>query len=474
MRHKKYIIWLSTLGLTLGACDSKLDIVPLGQTTLDTLDELETLLNQEFYISMGTSNPFEVVAGTSYPRWESAAEVLAVHNTLNYAFTAWDETVDRADLTTTDEFYSAIYEYVNYMNVVISKADDAEGSDSKREQLVAEAHVLRAYFHYLAVNIYAGQYDESTANSLGGIAYVDNTNVQEQKTKLTVGEVYNRLLEDTDDQYLEALIVKDDVDPCRIGKDFGYAMRAMVLMQMKRYDEALDYALKSIEINPQIEDRSGILDNKGEWELEKNSPNNLLFINAMYGYGSLYGMYLSRETAALLDPNDFSCVLPDNYNPKKYTLGWNFDDGADSFGVEGVAMNKNAWSAYFNNWGVRTEMIYYIAAECYIRQGNIANGFELMDKVLVNRIKDFTNTPTTVSVADAMQTMMDRKVIEMIGQYVNLFDRKRWNSEADYKRTYTRDLGSYGTYSIAPDSPLWIFPFPMKATNYNSSLTQNY
>lgn len=34
--------------------------------------------------------------------------------------------------------------------------------------------------------------------------------------------------------------------------------------------------------------------------------------------------------------------------------------------------------------------------------------------------------------------------------------------------------GETKTYSIAPDSKLWVFPFPANAVRNNKKLTQNY
>ena len=50
---------------------------------------------------------------------------------------------------------------------------------------------------------------------------------------------------------------------------------------------------------------------------------------------------------------------------------------------------------------------------------------------------------------------------------------KRWNSEEDYKQTITRTVNGK-TYTLRLDSPMWVFPFPANAVNYNPSLTQNY
>ena len=41
---------------------------------------------------------------------------------------------------------------------------DAKGSAERKPSLMAEAHILRAYFHWLLVNILAAQYEEATAS----------------------------------------------------------------------------------------------------------------------------------------------------------------------------------------------------------------------------------------------------------------------------------------------------------------------
>ena len=178
----------------LTACEDKLDITPKGMTVLGKVDELETLLNQSY--GFGAVTDLGIVCNECYSSFENAATALSVPNTLKYAYLAYDETVDRAALTKTDETYAAIYQYVNYMNILLDKLDGAEGDEAKKVRLAAEARVMRAYLHWLAVNIYARQYDEATAGTAGGVAYVTDLDVTGEKTKLSVAEVYRLILED--------------------------------------------------------------------------------------------------------------------------------------------------------------------------------------------------------------------------------------------------------------------------------------
>ena len=66
----------------------------------------------------------------------------------------WDElNQDKmAELTSNDSDYSEFYSIIGRVaNPVISKVDEASGSESTKKQLKAEALVLRAYNHYLCL-----------------------------------------------------------------------------------------------------------------------------------------------------------------------------------------------------------------------------------------------------------------------------------------------------------------------------------
>ena len=469
MKQKAFTILAMVVFLCMTACESKLDIVPKGMTTLNTVDDLETLLNQDPQITT-SNNEYEILCNNMYDYWEGLPEYLANPNSLIYALVTYDENVDRASLTTSSYVYEYLYRSINYMNVIISKASEAAGDDAKRRQIIAEAHILRAWYHFILVNTFAKQYDEATASELGGIPYVDNTDVSEEKTKRTIAEVYERILEDCSDEVLAGLIQSHVDTPCRFGLDFGYGVRARVLFQMKRYDEALRYANLALGVNNRLEDRSSIKET-GTWTLNETASNNyfLLWSNNS-NLGDFYGLTISPDVAALIDPNDY---IMKYYNYMGMPWGEPYQvlpDGSLQCQISDIRWNV---------WGIRTETMYYLAAECMIRQGNIQGGLAQVDRVRAMRIDNYTpfaNQASGLTEKQAMKLLQDAKRVEFINTIENFCDRKRWNSEPEYAETITRDLGPEygGTYSISPDSPLWVFPFPQNAVLYNPSLTQNY
>ena len=268
---------LAVVLLATVACENTLDIIPKGKTTLSKVADLELLLNQEYSLETSPARDLSMVCNESLGLMESVPEILSLTNTLNYANMAYDASVNRAVLTQSDARYSAAYRYINYMNVILDKMPDAEGDDSRKPQLMAEARILRAYFHWLLVNIHAQQYDANPTANKGGIPYVTDTDVTAQKTKLTLEQTYQHILEDCSEEVIELLPADDSGNVLRADRAFGNAVRAKVLMQMKRYNEALPYALEALRINGKIEDRSELA-NTYTWVLTQDIAKNYVYM----------------------------------------------------------------------------------------------------------------------------------------------------------------------------------------------------
>ena len=391
---------LMAAALSLTACEDKLDIVPLGETTLTTVDELESLLNQEPLLYF-LDNEFEILCNNTYTDYDGLPDFLANPNSILYALVTYDESVDRANLTASSDLYESLYSNINYMNVVISKAPDVSGDDAKRRQIVAEARVLRAWYHFLLVNMHAKQYDEATAGELGGVPYVDNTNVGEEKTKLTVAQVYERILADCSDEVLADLVQDHVSTPCRFGLDFGYGVRAKALFQMKRYDEALRYANLALGVNSRIEDRTTVK-TTANWILDETAQNNYSLTWSQTGnMGDLGGLCITADLARLIDPDDYVY----KYYYQEGVGAW--EDPYPTLPEGGLQCQ--VWDIHWNVFGLRAESMYYLAAECLIRSGQVREGLAQVDRVRALRIENYQ------PFADQAATLTDRERVGALG-----------------------------------------------------------
>ena len=106
---------------------------------------------------------------------------------------------------------------------------------------------------------------------------------------------------------------------------------------------------------------------------------------------------------------------------------------------------------------------------------NYGEAMKNLDVIRVNRIDPAVYAPLQGAVsnkADAIAYLKKTAHGEGIFCPWNFINRKRWNQLDDMKETFSRDLLGT-TYTLAPDSKMWIFPFPKNAINNNENLKQN-
>ena len=485
--RRLYAIWIS-MALALGACSDFTEIDPKGKNILNRVEDLDLLLNYEYYIS---ASDIRIVVNDGYPGITNIPNLLNESiKTLNGIYTSWDETADRVALTTSDDTYSGLYQIIGQVaNPVLQNVDEAAGDRAMADRLKAEALVLRAWCHYCLVNIYAKAYDPATAETDPGIVYrVETDEMQNPNEKLTVEEVYGHILADLDSALnLGSLPVTPN--KMRVGLPFAYAAKAKVLMSMRDYDGAFEAAGESLELKSTIDDY-----------------NDLLAMDAMFGSGlteftrpelELEEELFDTPVMVFYDalPDELWEAFEEGHILKEYLLTDLRMYGSTSYGYSFYGLNTPlifAYYVYYSPLGLTTVDMYLTQAECYIREGNITGAMELLNKIRENRIVEGQYTEKTASSAEeAFAIMKNISRTENFATLKNFINMKRWNTEPAYQETlrktiewdvYVYDGGGNVTGmerrswsgELTPDSPLWIFPFPQNATTFNSNLTQNY
>ena len=116
-----------------------------------------------------------------------------------------------------------------------------------------------------------------------------------------------------------------------------------------------------------------------------------------------------------------------------------------------------------------------VEAQNQKHKGNIDASMEWLDKVRVNRITPDVYQPLqgNVKTADEAREHVKQVTSNELLFSVDLFiAKKRWNKISGWEATYTRTIGGQ-TYSLKPDSKLWIFPFPQSVLNNNPNITKH-
>ncbi len=143
--------------MMMTSCADFTEIDPKGKNLLSSTADLELLLNAEYSVS--TTDMQQVCGDVIYATSTLSTLLQPVVKTKFSILVGWDEAGhdnDLPELTASDSYYASCYEYIGRIaNPILAKIDDASGSDTDRLAIKAEAYVVRAYFHYLAVQKFA-------------------------------------------------------------------------------------------------------------------------------------------------------------------------------------------------------------------------------------------------------------------------------------------------------------------------------
>ncbi len=471
MRKLLYILFaVSSLGYT--ACDDYVDITPTGKKTVDstqTYYELVAYPNRCYY-----PTAFALLSDNA---WSKESNIIGNEDKsfdgINMTF---NENANRLTLSD-NNLYENCYDYILRSNIVISGIDNSTGSDSLKQLAKAEAKIMRAWDHFVLVNTFAKAYNPSTAATDGGIAIMDKYDLEATPSKSSVADVYTFILKDINES-LPLL----QVTPATVyhpSKAFGYALKALVCLFHHDWSDAKEAATQSLALNNSLIDYVALEKAGGPMKIatyaKGGNPEVLNYAyqgsysdNPAYTYGMI-----SPELVALYGSNDerLNLFFKTTGNSVYY-----FDEGSGAaLWNTSITYTKFQYMAV----GLRTAEVYLILAEAEARLGNIKEATGVLNQLRVKRIKGDEATLAQPSTQKAMvQAVIDERRKELLFGFHRYWDLKRLNVEADYAKTITRTFPivtatTRQTYTLAPDSRLYVIPFPEDVRAKNTNITNN-
>ncbi|KQK26147.1 carbohydrate-binding protein SusD [Chryseobacterium aquaticum] len=462
------IILLSLMMLTAASCEDYTDITPKGALVIETADqfhEMVSLPNRGYPI-----NNFQYL---SDDQWMREANVIGKTPNIDILNFTFDESVDRVSLMKTSSFYNQAYAYINRWNTIISLVDNSKGDEGTKQLAKAEAKIYRAYDHFLLVNTYAKAYDPQTAANDGGICIMDKFDLEAQPSKSTVAQVYEFIQKDIEEA-LPYIQIKP-LDVYHPSLAFAYAFKAKVHLFKREIAEAQAASEKSLNYNNQIFDLVAYSTQGGPNVIAVPAASNVEVLSYMYmtGYNEMnfaQSNIISPELRTLFGTNDARFNL--FFNSTSTT---NLDQGS----------NTAYWATQYTKFfyptvGMKTTEVYLMLAECYARQNRFNDAVAILNTLRAKRILSGTVNLAVPSTRTAtMQLVINERRKELLLGFNRFFDLKRLNNEADYAKTITRVFPLVNqtvpqkTYTLQPDSRLYIIPFPLSALTKNPKLTLN-
>ena len=472
MRKLLYILPVILI-LGFAACENYVDITPTGKKTVDSTDtyyELIALPNRAYHpaafalLSDNVWSKESNIIGNEFISWDG----------INMTF---NEAANRKELSD-NNLYENCYTYILRSNIVISLVDDSQGDKDTKELAKAEAKIMRAWDHFIVVNTYAKAYDPETAANDGGIAIVSKYDLEATPVKSTVAEVYDFIIKDIEEAlpYLQ----EEPVNVYHPSKAFGYALAARVYLFHRDWKKAKEAAEESLKLNNTLIDYIDLGAKGGPTKVTTYAKGgNPEVLNYAYMGGPTevlafcYGM-LSPEMVQLFGQNDER--LNQFFKTSDNSIYY-FDEGS------GAALwNTSITYSKFQpmSVGMRTAEVYLILAEAKARLKDIPGAVQTLNQLREKRIKGAEAVlPEPATERAMVQAVIDERRKELISGFSRFWDLKRYNTEADYAKTITRTFPLVSTdvekktYTLKPDSRLYIIPFPLAAREKNPNLTMN-
>ena len=226
-------------------------VQPIGKVMPQTGDEYRKLLTEAYS---------RVLADRGLTTFRTDELVLddatASDDDLEFYLDIWRWQDNNPDQNTSSFGWLNHY-YVSYIanSVIENRQNIIEVTDSARNQMVGEAYMLRAYIHYILVNLYADPYTHCDPATTKGIPLKLSSDVTAVLSRNTVGEVYASILSDID--MAESLLNVEtwpEGETYRFNKVSADAFRARVCLYMGNWEEAYKAAVRVIERHGTLED----------------------------------------------------------------------------------------------------------------------------------------------------------------------------------------------------------------------------
>ena len=464
----------------LTSCDDYIDITPKGAVTVDsTYQYYELIVNP-----MRSYYPSSFIL-LSDDQWVKESTIFGYESQsmdgINFTF---NEKADRTILAD-NNLYENMYSFILRSNLVIDNIDGTTGEASLKALAKAEARTYRAWDHFLAVNTFAKAYDPATAANDGGVCIMDHYDLEATPGKSTVAEVYDFIIKELEESV--PLLQEKPVNIYHPNKAFGYALLAKVYLFHRDWEKAKTAAEQSMQLNSALADYNLINDAGGTVYYtnfsKENNPEVLSYM-WMAGWGGAeqvvlyhYGI-ISPELKQLFESNDlrFSIFFRDKGTS---IVNW-FDSGSGTSIWLPAITNLDRFT--YMSVGLRTAEVYLILAEANARLNNLAEAKNYVEQLRAKRIKGGDGSIATPSSQKEMmnQIILERRK-ELLFGFNRFFDLKRFNLEPDYAKTITRvfpvvnitETYPQKTYTLQPNSRLYIIPFPRSARDKNPNLTLN-
>ncbi|PUZ22437.1 SusD family protein [Chitinophaga costaii] len=449
---KKLIYLLAVPLLIMGSCRKYVEVTQIGTRTLTLTSDYRAVLDNNSVMENGYGMPIYSCDDTRFLDTTKQKKLTDIYQHA-YSWQAPYLTETQGDVD-----WETLYKSIYVCNQVTDGVLTSQGTDEQLKKTVyAEALVHRAYFYWCLVNMYAKQYDASTAATDLGVPLLLTPDLFASLHRASVATVYAQIITDLQAAAPDLPDLPDY--KTRPSQAAVYALLARTYLCEGDYAHASTYAGQALQLQSSLANLNTYVNNTSAIPRRLQDPE-IIFSKVQSGT-NYQGIQLDTALLSLLGNNDLRYVL-------FVKPGGSFSPSFNGYGY---------WRYRYTSEGIyqgpSVPEMMLIKAECAARTNDAATAIGTLNTLRQQRFApaDYTSLPVGTPTA-ALNAVIQERRRELFGTGMRWFDQKRYNKESALAETVTRNF--LGTdYTLAPNSNQYVYPIGTKYTLLNPELEQN-
>ncbi len=454
----KYILQFKRIAIisilfTIGSCNEFLDEIPDNRVELDNLEKAAQLLTNAY----SSASPAFTDWMSDDVNW-TRGTVLRPNHSLLYAWE--DDLSDPTELDSPTAYWFQTYDAIAHANEVLAVIDELEATTDEEKTLKraveGEALLIRAYGHFMLVNLFGEHFRVQGSSGDEGIPYVSEpeTEFLASYKRASVKRVYDKI----EDDLLDGLELIDDSFFANSGK-YHFNRNAALAFASRYYLFKGDF-LRCLQYSDELlnGDPSAFVRDmtSEEFQLAKSSlqiypqlynspdlPSNLLLMRKIslvhrpdFAFGPLTdnyrGLFAShpfveatdeRESPAIVKGDN--AIFPSRYESLFERSSLNSNTGlpyhiASTFRGEEVLLNRAEARLYQRNTQGAIDDLQILSENRY-RGGNVNLNMDLLRQFF-----GAENDPSFSDEDIVLNYILLERRKEFFGQGMRWFDIKRY------------------------------------------------
>lgn len=328
-----------------------------------------------------------------------------------------------------------------------------QGKEEEARNIKGAALFLRSSSFFQVAQLFAAQYEASSAGNQAGIPLRLNASFSEPSVRSSLAQTYAQIINDLEEA--ANLLPSSSIVKRRANKSVCYGLLARVYLQMGDYSKAKSNADACLQLkNSLIDYRTVNPDPLYPFGDFADNPEVIYLIRA----GGISG----AEGLAKIDTVFYQSYSSNDLRKSLFFMA--NPDGSHSF--RGKYTGDNT---VFN--GIATDEMFLIKAECEARLGDFATAMQTLNLLLIKRYDASFIPLTATGTADALAKILIERQKELVTRGLRWPDLRRLNKENAFATTLIRKVGAK-TYTLAPNDLRYTLLIPREVMNL-TNMQQN-